>query len=210
MFAPERARARRASACTCQLEMGRKARSMSATKIIWHQVFLFCLVVLAFLWASTEWTAWRLPFQPRLGAPWFTVGGWPVYQPAAFLSGGSSLVPTRRGLLWKAEPSPQAAASHIALAMALSVLRAGEGKNVTPTAWQRWAHMQEVNGQGSWVMTGSCSAALKAVIFVTTGQSMSFALPRRAPETVLASSFRPCSHRRRQRLSTISRARTSN
>ena len=39
---------------------------MSATKILWHQVILVCLVVLAFLWAATEWTAWRLGFQPQL------------------------------------------------------------------------------------------------------------------------------------------------
>ena len=38
---------------------------MSATKILWHQVILVCLVVLAFLWAATEWTAWRLGFQPQ-------------------------------------------------------------------------------------------------------------------------------------------------
>ncbi|MGY3078192.1 type IV secretory pathway TraG/TraD family ATPase VirD4 [Bradyrhizobium sp. LM6.10] len=57
---------------------------MSATKIIWHQVILVCLIVLAFLWAATEWTAWRLAFQQQLGTPWFKLGHWPIYQPAAF------------------------------------------------------------------------------------------------------------------------------
>jgi type IV secretion system protein VirD4 len=44
---------------------------MSATKILWGQVLLVSAVVLAFLWAATEWTAWKLGFQTQLGHPWF-------------------------------------------------------------------------------------------------------------------------------------------
>ena len=55
---------------------------MNATKILWGQVLLVSLVVLAFVWTATEWTAWRLGFQPQLGHPWFELLGWPVYQPA--------------------------------------------------------------------------------------------------------------------------------
>src|SRR5258707_7076775 len=57
---------------------------MSATKILWGQLFFVSIVVLAFLWGATEWTAWRLAFQPQLGPAWFMVGRWPVYQPLAF------------------------------------------------------------------------------------------------------------------------------
>jgi type IV secretion system protein VirD4 len=57
---------------------------MNATKILWGQVLLIIAVVLAFLWAATEWTAWRLAFQPQLGPSWFEILGWPVYQPPAF------------------------------------------------------------------------------------------------------------------------------
>jgi hypothetical protein len=42
---------------------------MNATKILWGQVFAVSTVVLAFIWAATEWTAWRLVFQPQLGYP---------------------------------------------------------------------------------------------------------------------------------------------
>ena len=56
---------------------------MSGTKILWGQVLLVCAVVLGFVWAATEWTAWQLAFQPQLGQPWF-IFGWPVYQPPAF------------------------------------------------------------------------------------------------------------------------------
>ena len=57
---------------------------MSATKILWGQLLFVSVVVLAFLWAATEWTAWRLAFQPQLGPAWFVIGRWPVYQPLAF------------------------------------------------------------------------------------------------------------------------------
>jgi type IV secretory pathway TraG/TraD family ATPase VirD4 len=56
---------------------------MNATKILWGQVLLVSAVALAFLWAATEWTAWKLGFQSQLGHPWFALFGWPVYQPPA-------------------------------------------------------------------------------------------------------------------------------
>ena len=48
------------------------------------RILLVCATVLAFLWSATEWTAWQLAFQPQLGLPWFTLLGWPAYQPPAF------------------------------------------------------------------------------------------------------------------------------
>lgn len=57
---------------------------MSATKIIWHQVILVCLIAFTFVWAATEWTAYQLAFQPQLGPAWFSLGTWPLYQPFAF------------------------------------------------------------------------------------------------------------------------------
>ena len=57
---------------------------MSATKILWGQLLFATLLVLVFLWTATEWTAWRLGFQPELGRPWFEVLRFPVYLPPAF------------------------------------------------------------------------------------------------------------------------------
>ena len=54
---------------------------MSATKILWGQIIVVFLIVLATTWGATEWTAWRLGFQPQLGQPWFQILGWPVYDP---------------------------------------------------------------------------------------------------------------------------------
>src|SRR5258707_5574530 len=58
---------------------------MSATKILWCQVTAVFAIVLITLWAATQWTAWRLGYEPQLGQPWFELWrGAPVYLPPAF------------------------------------------------------------------------------------------------------------------------------
>ena len=61
----------------------RIASLMSATRILWGQLLFASIVVLGFLWAATEWTAWQLAYQPQLGPAWFMIGRWPIYQPLA-------------------------------------------------------------------------------------------------------------------------------
>src|SRR5436190_19650990 len=58
---------------------------MNGTKVMWAQLALVLGLTLAGLWTATQWTAWRLAFQPQLGRPWFELAGWPVYSPPAFL-----------------------------------------------------------------------------------------------------------------------------
>src|SRR5260370_11584556 len=59
--------------------------AVSATEILWGQIAIVVLIVLATTWAATQWTAWRLGFQPQLGQPWFQImPGVPVYLPPAF------------------------------------------------------------------------------------------------------------------------------
>ena len=60
------------------------ADALSATKILWGQILVVALIILATTWGATEWTAWRLGFQAQLGAPWFILFGWPVYYPPSF------------------------------------------------------------------------------------------------------------------------------
>ena len=57
---------------------------MRGGQILWGQVALVLAIVLATTWAATQWTAWRLGFQPQLGTPWFEVAGWPIYHPPLF------------------------------------------------------------------------------------------------------------------------------
>ena len=92
---------------------------MKGTKILWGQVLLVGAVVLAFVWAATEWTAWRLAFQPELGRPWFAPFGWPLSSGATtgrrrairFWWGRSCMSSTRRGIR-RSQASPTSSPIH--------------------------------------------------------------------------------------------------
>jgi type IV secretion system protein VirD4 len=123
---------------------------LSATKILWGQIIVVFLIVLFTIWAATEWTAWRLGFQPELGQPWFELArGVPVYLPPAFF------------WWWYAYDAyaPQVfvegayiAASggfiSIAVAIGMSVWRAREAKNIETYGSARWATPMEIKGAG--------------------------------------------------------------
>ena len=111
---------------------------MNATKILWGQVLFVSTVVLAFIWAATEWCAWKLGFQPQLGPPWFTLLGWPVYQPLAFFWWWFAFDAYARDIF--IEGSYIAASGGIAaviVAITLSVWRARETKRVIPNVRSR-------------------------------------------------------------------------
>jgi type IV secretion system protein VirD4 len=48
---------------------------MSATKFHWGQILIVFAIALATVWGATQWTAWRLDYQPQLGLPWFWLLG---------------------------------------------------------------------------------------------------------------------------------------
>ncbi len=123
--------------------------SMSATKILWGQLFLVSIVVLAFLWGATEWTAWRLAFQPQLGPVWFTVGHWPVYQPLAFFIWWFQFdAYAPRIFIEGACIAAGGGFAAVVIAIALSVWRAREAQQVTTYGSARWADIREIKRAG--------------------------------------------------------------
>ena len=122
---------------------------MSATKILWGQLLFVSVVVLAFLWAATEWTAWRLAFQPQLGPAWFMIGRWPIYQPLAFFIWWFKFDAYAPRIF--VEGGSIAASGGIAamgVAIMLSVWRAKEAQHVTTYGSARWADTREVRRAG--------------------------------------------------------------
>ncbi|MFT8731590.1 MAG: conjugal transfer protein TraG [Acetobacter fabarum] len=122
---------------------------MSGSRVLWGQVALVLLIVFVAIWSATEWTAWRLGFQPQLGAPWFLVAGWPFYYPPAFfwwwyfydayapsifVTGG--YIASSGGLI------------SVVVAIGLSILRAREARNVATYGSARWADAVEVKEAG--------------------------------------------------------------
>jgi type IV secretion system protein VirD4 len=122
---------------------------MSATKILWGQILVVSLIVLATTWTATQWTAWRLGFQPQLGPPWFDLFGWPVYHPPAFFWWWyfyDAYAP--RIFVEGAYIAASGGFIAIAVAIGMSVWRAREAKNVETYGSARWARADEVRTAG--------------------------------------------------------------
>ena len=122
---------------------------MTATKILWGQILTVFAIVLATTWGATQWTAWRLGFQPQLGTPWLDLAGLMVYPPPAFfwwwyfydayaphifLEG--ALIAVSGGFV------------SIAVAIGMSVWRAREAKHAETYGSARWASADEVRVAG--------------------------------------------------------------
>ncbi|MBZ9699056.1 conjugal transfer protein TraG [Mesorhizobium sp. CO1-1-9] len=122
---------------------------MSATKILWGQILIVVLIVLITTWASTQYVAWQLGFQPQLGAPWFKLAGMPVYLPPAFFAWWFSYdayapeIFTRGAFI-----AASGGFISIAVAIGMSVWRAREAKNAETYGSARWAEKGEVNSAG--------------------------------------------------------------
>ncbi len=122
---------------------------MNATKILWGQILLVCAVVVGFVWGATEWTAWQLAFQPQLGRPWFILFGWPMYLPPAFFwwwfayDAYAHEIFVTGGFIASA-----GGVAAFVVAIAMSVWRAREVKNVTTYGSARWAEAREIRRAG--------------------------------------------------------------
>ncbi len=122
---------------------------MAGTRILWGQILVVVTIVLSTTWAATEWTAWRLGFQPQLGAPWFEIWGWPIYYPPTFfwwwyfydayapqIFIEGAIIAASGGFI------------AIAAAILMSVWRAREAQNVDTYGSARWARPDEVKAAG--------------------------------------------------------------
>jgi type IV secretion system protein VirD4 len=122
---------------------------MSPTRILWGQLLAVGLIVLAFLWAATQWTAWRLGFQAELGAPVAHLLGWPIYPPHAFFFWWfwyDAYAP--RVFMEGAIIAASGGVASIGVAILMSVWRAREARNITTYGSARWATPSEAKRAG--------------------------------------------------------------
>src|SRR5437899_5169375 len=122
---------------------------MSGTKILWGQVIVVGLIVLLAIWGATEWTAWRLAYQPELGPPWFELLGFKIYYPPVFFWWWfvyDAYAP--QVFVEGAFIAASGTLVSIAAAISMSVWRAREAKNVETYGSARWAGAEEVRAAG--------------------------------------------------------------
>jgi type IV secretion system protein VirD4 len=128
---------------------------MTPTRVLIGQIVIVLAIVVAASWIATEWAAWHLAFQWRLGLPWFRIRHFPVYYPwrvfewwyayeayAPNVFNTAGIIAASGGLLGAAS------------AVIGSVWRARQSRVVTTYGSARWASLREVTGAGLTRSTG--------------------------------------------------------
>jgi len=128
---------------------------MTPTKLLLGQIVVVFAIVLAGVWFATQWAAAALAYQPELGRPWFIAFGHPVYRPWALFGWWFSFeayAPTQF-----AKAGAIAAASGLvgcAAAIAGSLWRARQRKNITTYGSARWAEARDIRAAGLFTESG--------------------------------------------------------
>jgi type IV secretion system protein VirD4 len=123
---------------------------MSASRILWDQVLAVLAIVLVAIWASTQWVAWRLGYQPQLGHPWFEIAsGVPVYLPPSFFWWWYAFdVYAPDVFVEGAYIAASGGFLAIVVAVAMSVWRAREARTAATFGSARWATRHEIRAAG--------------------------------------------------------------
>lgn len=122
---------------------------MSATKILWGQISIVFLIILATTWGATQYVAWSLGYQAQLGPPWFEMFGTPIYYPPPifwwwyFYEAYAPPIFTKGGLI-----AASGGFIAIAVAIGMSVWRAREARGVATYGSARWAERPEIKAAG--------------------------------------------------------------
>ncbi len=122
---------------------------MTATKLLWGQILMVLAAAGTMIWAATEWTAWRLAFQPELGVPWFSVSGLRVYPPFAFFAWWfrfDAYAP--RIFMIGAAIAAGGGVAAIVVAIAISIWRAREAKRTDTFGSAAWASPAAIEQSG--------------------------------------------------------------
>lgn len=131
---------------------------MTPTKLLTGQILIVFGLVIAGLWVSTQWAASMLAHQPELGAAWFRLGSTPVYRPWAIFAWWYHYDAYAPHVFDKA--GALAGASGFigcGAAIAGSLWRARQSRNVTTYGSARWASPKEIDRAG---LTGDAGVFL--------------------------------------------------
>src|SRR5262245_54787057 len=145
------------------------------------------------MWLATQWTAWRLGFQPQLGPPWFELADAPIYIPVAFFWWWyhyDAYAP--RIFIEGAGIAVSGGFASIGIAIGMSVWRAREAKTITTYGSARWATKDEIRRAGLLGPDGVVLGRFATTIFGTMDPSTYCASRRRGQAKASALSSQPC------------------
>ncbi|MBS0220933.1 MAG: conjugal transfer protein TraG [Proteobacteria bacterium] len=128
---------------------------MTPTRFLIGQIAIVFAVVIGGLWVATQWVAAELAYQPRLGDPWFTALGLPVYYPWRLFEWWYAYEGYAPQLF--DEAGVMAASSGflgIIVAVIGSLWRARQARLVTTYGSSRWASRREIDRAGLYHPSG--------------------------------------------------------
>jgi type IV secretion system protein VirD4 len=122
---------------------------VTPTKLLIGQILVVFAIVVAGVWAATQWCAAMLGHQPELGVPWFTLGELPVYRPWSIFWWWFSFEAYAPEVFDKAG-TLAGASGFLGCAAAIggSLWRARQSRFVTTYGSARWARHHEAERAG--------------------------------------------------------------
>ena len=128
---------------------------MTPTKLLIGQILIVLAIVLAGVWAATQWAAAMLAYQPQLGPAWFMLGDIPVYRPWSLFAwwyhfdAYAPIVFDKAGTL-------AAASGFVGCTAAIvgSLWRARQSRQVTTYGSAHWASSRDVRRAGLYRPAG--------------------------------------------------------
>jgi type IV secretion system protein VirD4 len=107
------------------------------------------MIIVATNWGATQWIAWRLAYQSQLGEPWTVLWSLPLYPPPAWTWWWYFFDAYAPKVFYEgAGIAASGGFASIAVAIAMSVWRAREAREVTTYGSARWATEREVRRAG--------------------------------------------------------------
>jgi type IV secretion system protein VirD4 len=122
---------------------------VTPTKFLIGQIIVVFAVAIGGLWFATEWAAWHLGYQPRLGLPWFELFSRPIYHPWCLFVWWYAYDAYAPDLFNEAGAiAASSGFAGCAVAIIGSLWRARQNKNVTTYGSSRWATLREIEDAG--------------------------------------------------------------
>jgi type IV secretion system protein VirD4 len=122
---------------------------VTPTKLLIDQILIVLAMVILGVWGATQWAAFQLGYQVELGAPWFQFFGMPIYRPWQLFLWWYWFDAYAPEVFFRAGSA--AAASGLlgcGTAVAGSLWRARQTRDVTTYGSARWAKLAEIEDAG--------------------------------------------------------------
>jgi len=128
---------------------------MTPTKLLVGQIFAVFAIAIGGIWFATEWLAWHLGFQPRLGTQWFSLLSFPFYYPWRLFEWWFAYDAYAHEL-FNTAGAIAASSGFLGCAVAIggSLWRARQVGRITTYGSSRWANALEIKKAGLFRSAG--------------------------------------------------------